>query len=139
MIYWKKEYELGLVDVDKQHKYLIDVAVEAYELLKNKLAVDKYDKIVRILQELRDYTIFHFEYEENFMKKISLTDSKLKLNKEKITTLKKQQLQNFVGGSADESLEDAEAIRTSKKYPELCPPPKSDRLCGGPCGAPSGW
>ncbi|WP_019879044.1 bacteriohemerythrin [Succinispira mobilis] len=71
MIYWKKEYELGLVDVDKQHKYLIDVAVEAYELLKNKLAVDKYDKIVGILQELRDYTIFHFEYEENFMKKNS--------------------------------------------------------------------
>ena len=69
MIHWKKEYELGLPDVDKQHKYLIDVAVEAYELLKDKLTSDKYDKIVGILQELRNYTIFHFEFEEGFMKK----------------------------------------------------------------------
>ena len=71
MIYWKKEYELGVEEVDKQHKYLIDVAIEAYELLKNKLAVDKYDKIVGILQELRDYTICDFEYEEGYMKEVA--------------------------------------------------------------------
>ena len=40
-------------------------------LLKNDFALDKYDKIVEIIEELKDYTIFHFKSEEEYMESIN--------------------------------------------------------------------
>lgn len=67
MIKWKKEYELGVAEIDEQHKYLVEISNSAYEILNNKFYTDKYDKIVDIIKELENYTIFHFQYEENYM------------------------------------------------------------------------
>ena len=39
-------------------------------VLKNELLVDKYDQIVAIFNELKDYTVYHFTFEENYMKSI---------------------------------------------------------------------
>jgi len=39
-------------------------------LLKDELVVDKYDRIVAILGELKDYSVFHFNSEEEYMKSI---------------------------------------------------------------------
>jgi len=38
--------------------------------LKDDFSLDKYDKIVHILEELKDYTIFHFKSEEEYMESI---------------------------------------------------------------------
>lgn len=70
MIQWKKSYRIGVEEIDQQHQRLFEIANQAYELLKNDLVTDKYDRIVSIIEELRDYTIYHFGFEENYMASI---------------------------------------------------------------------
>lgn len=70
MIKWKDEYCTGIDLIDEQHRRLFEIANSAYELLNNKLYVDKYDRIMEILKELKDYTVFHFSSEEGYMKSI---------------------------------------------------------------------
>lgn len=70
MITWKDDYSMGVEKIDNQHKHLVEIANKAYEVLKNDIYVDKFDKIVEILKELEDYTVYHFESEEEYMKEI---------------------------------------------------------------------
>ena len=53
MIKWREEFRIGVEDIDQQHQKLFAIAGEAYELLKNDLLTDKYDRIVSIIEELR--------------------------------------------------------------------------------------
>jgi len=70
MITWKDEYLLGIEHIDNQHKELFRIAGEIHELLKNELIIDKYDSIIKLLGELKDYTVFHFTSEEEYMASI---------------------------------------------------------------------
>lgn len=70
MIIWKEEYQIGVPEIDAQHQKLFEICGRAYDLLKNEIYLDKYDKIIEILEELRNYTIYHFKSEEEYMKKI---------------------------------------------------------------------
>lgn len=71
MIQWKESYRIGVEEIDKQHQKLFEIANQAYDLLKNDMLVDKYDRIVSLIEELRDYTVYHFGYEENYMASIN--------------------------------------------------------------------
>lgn len=70
MIKWKEEYMLGVEHIDEQHKKLFEIAGKAYDVMKDSLVTDKYDQIVAILDELKDYTVYHFASEEEYMQKI---------------------------------------------------------------------
>lgn len=70
MILWKEEYCVGVEFIDEQHKELVVIANKIYELLKNDLIADKYDSIIAIVDELKDYTVYHFKAEEEYMKSI---------------------------------------------------------------------
>lgn len=67
MIKWKKDYELGVKQIDEQHEKLFEIADRAYKLLTNDFISDKYDKIIEIIGELKEYTLFHFKSEEEYM------------------------------------------------------------------------
>jgi len=67
----KEEYKIGVESIDEQHKKLFELADKAYMLLKDAFSLDKYDKIVDILEELKEYTIFHFKSEEEYMESIN--------------------------------------------------------------------
>lgn len=67
MIFWKDDYKIGLEKIDDQHKKLFELAGEIYDLLKVSEDVDKYDQILDVIQELKDYTNFHFKEEEEYM------------------------------------------------------------------------
>ena len=67
---WDDKYKIGIEIIDEQHKKIFDIANDAYDLLKNEFYVDKYDRIITILEELRDYAAFHFKTEEEYMAKI---------------------------------------------------------------------
>lgn len=71
MIQWKESYRLGIDEIDDQHKKLFEIANRAYELLKNDFVTDKYDRIVSIIEELKEYTVYHFSFEENYMASIN--------------------------------------------------------------------
>ena len=70
MILWKDEYKIGLDLVDDQHKRLFEIAGEIYDLVRLNEEMDKFDEIVEVIQELKDYTVFHFEAEEAYMLEI---------------------------------------------------------------------
>lgn len=70
MIKWKDEYRLGIEGIDRQHQRLFAIANQAYQLLQDDFCIDKYDRIVQILGELKEYAVYHFRVEEEYMKSI---------------------------------------------------------------------
>ena len=67
----KDEFKTGIDFIDEQHARLFEIANEAYNLLKNDFTIDKYDKVINLVDELRDYTVFHFNAEEEYMDSIN--------------------------------------------------------------------
>ena len=67
MFAWKSEYVTGITFIDEQHKMLFDIANKAFDIYKNDLILDKYDRIMEVIEELEDYTKYHFGEEEKFM------------------------------------------------------------------------
>ena len=70
MIKWKDDYLLGVEVIDEQHKELFRIAGDAYDLLNNEFFTDKYDKVVKLIEELKNYALFHFETEEKYLLEI---------------------------------------------------------------------
>ena len=66
----KDEYKIGIEIIDEQHKKLFELTEKTYQLLKNDFALDKYDKIIHLIEELKEYTEFHFKTEEDYMESI---------------------------------------------------------------------
>ena len=66
---WSENYATNIEIIDEQHKELFNILDNCYELLLNNKDEDKYDKIIHILEKLKDYTIYHFNTEEEFLKK----------------------------------------------------------------------
>lgn len=66
----KPEYYTGIDFIDEEHSKLFEIANKAYDLVKNDFIADKYDYIMEVLEELRDYTRYHFNHEEQYMESI---------------------------------------------------------------------
>ncbi|UWG99132.1 hemerythrin family protein [Dehalobacter sp. DCM] len=69
MLNWKEAYAIGEETIDQQHQQLFAIGNKIYDLLENYLLADKYDRIAAIIDELKDYTRYHFQWEEEFMLK----------------------------------------------------------------------
>ncbi|TCK92375.1 hemerythrin [Natranaerovirga hydrolytica] len=66
---WNDNMELGIPTIDAQHKKLVELCGEAFDLSKEiEDGKDYYDDITMILTEIKKYTVEHFEYEESLMK-----------------------------------------------------------------------
>ena len=66
----KPEYFTGIEFIDQEHARLFEIANEAYELLMDQFIPDKYDYIVKVIEELKDYTKYHFQHEEEYMESL---------------------------------------------------------------------
>lgn len=71
LIKWKDEYSTGVEHIDEQHKELFRISQEIFNLYNNEFCVDKYDRIVELIEELKKYTVFHFNTEEEYMASIN--------------------------------------------------------------------
>ena len=60
----------GITLIDDEHRRLFEIIKETNDLIHEKFLHDKYDEIVRLITELRDYTEFHFSDEEALMTRI---------------------------------------------------------------------
>lgn len=67
----KDEFLTGIEVIDNQHRTLFEIADKIYMLLKDDFAIDKYDRIVAFIEELKEYTVYHFKTEEEYMESIS--------------------------------------------------------------------
>lgn len=66
---WKDSYSINIAEIDEQHKKLFEIGDRVYDIVLLDDDYDHYDEIVEIIEELRDYTIYHFEYEEKMLQK----------------------------------------------------------------------
>ena len=74
---WKKKsyaftekYLTGIELIDEEHRELFRIINNVHDVLANEFLADKYDEIVRLLEELRTYTKVHFKDEEEYMERI---------------------------------------------------------------------
>ncbi len=71
MYEFKDEFRTGIESIDKEHARLFEIADRAYTTLMDEFIPDKYDYIVDILNELKDYAATHFQHEEEYMLSIN--------------------------------------------------------------------
>ena len=64
------EYRTGVEIIDEEHEELFHIIKRANDLITAELLHDKYDEIMGVLGELRNYTIKHFADEEEYMESI---------------------------------------------------------------------
>ncbi len=65
------KYKTGIELIDTEHKRLFEIINETYDLIHDDFAHDKYDQIMSLLGQLKDYTEFHFHDEEDYMTSIN--------------------------------------------------------------------
>lgn len=66
-----KKFELGIESIDAQHRQLLSILEDVYELIRIKSTTDKYDEIFNVIGRLKQYTVEHFSYEENLMSQLN--------------------------------------------------------------------
>ena len=71
MYHFKDEYRIGVEHLDQEHEKLFEIADKAYSVLTDEFVHDKYDYIVEILEELKEYSVIHFQHEEEYMASIN--------------------------------------------------------------------
>lgn len=64
------EFETGIPMIDEEHKTLFDIIGKIYKAIEVELVHDKFDLILDILDELKEYTRVHFADEEKYMQEI---------------------------------------------------------------------
>jgi len=67
----KNEYLTGIEMIDEEHTKLFEIADKLYNLLNDQFIPDKYDYILEVVGELKDYAKKHFADEEAYMEKIN--------------------------------------------------------------------
>ncbi|HHY91378.1 MAG TPA: hemerythrin family protein [Clostridiales bacterium] len=68
MFQWKDAYSCNIAEIDKQHRNLLEIGARLYDIIRNQKDFDYYDDVLAIFNELQDYAVYHFGYEENLMK-----------------------------------------------------------------------
>lgn len=61
------KYYVGVEKIDQEHAKLFEIIADANSVVHDAFLHDKYDEIVRILSELKEYTRVHFRDEEAIM------------------------------------------------------------------------
>ena len=64
------KFKTGVLMIDEEHQMLFAIIGKIYTAIEAELVHDKFDLILDILDELKEYTRVHFADEENYMKEI---------------------------------------------------------------------
>ena len=71
-ISWSSQLSTGIIEQDNQHKRLIDLINELNDAMQ---AGQSTQVMGKVLTELMNYTVFHFDYEEKLMAQYKYEDS----------------------------------------------------------------
>src|SRR4051794_13093995 len=69
MFEWKKSFSCKVNAIDDQHIKLFEIGSRLHDIVSLDDNTDHFDEITCILDELVDYTKYHFSFEENLMEK----------------------------------------------------------------------
>ena len=64
------KFKIGVETIDEEHQMLFNIIGKIYDAIEVELVHDKFDLILDILDELKEYTRVHFADEESYMKEI---------------------------------------------------------------------
>ncbi len=67
----KPEYAIGIPRLDEQHQTLFSLIEDAQTLLRDENILYKYDKLIKILDGMKDYADKHFAEEVSLMESIN--------------------------------------------------------------------
>lgn len=67
----KDEYLTGIQLVDEEHAMIFQIADKLYNLLNDEFIPDKFDYILEVIHELKEYAKKHFADEEAYMESIN--------------------------------------------------------------------
>jgi len=72
LIEWSEELELGIPEIDQQHKKLVEMMNEFYTELREG---HKKEAVEHFLKNLEDYLHYHLDFEEKFMEEKGFPDT----------------------------------------------------------------
>jgi len=83
---WKKEYSIGVFEIDAEHKIFLKIIKKIYHAFEIGM---KEELLIRLMEELYKYADFHFTSEENVMviNKYPDYESHKKMHEELMQTL----------------------------------------------------
>lgn len=61
---WKKSYETGILEIDKQHRHLFSIANTFYDVLFSETFNLDNEEMYEILDDLKVYSEYHYNYEK---------------------------------------------------------------------------
>jgi len=70
---WNSSYELGIASIDEQHKKLVAILNDLYVAFMEKKINEQAEPV---LQQLKEYTHYHFNAEEKIFARYGYSDSK---------------------------------------------------------------
>ena len=73
LITWQDSFSVGIHSIDDQHKKLVGMINNLYSEFYKGITDDFLKELI---VELEKYTVYHFSYEEKFMKLYNYKDSK---------------------------------------------------------------
>lgn len=77
MFKWKSEMEIGILIIDQQHQHLFELGNQIISLIeKNQSTKDVESDLLILLDDLKQYTFYHFKTEEDLFIKYNYKDYK---------------------------------------------------------------
>lgn len=68
MFKWCELYEVGIAEVDRQHKKIFELAEAIHQIIITRPTHEVKLELDKIYDELIAYTLYHFQYEEELMR-----------------------------------------------------------------------
>ncbi len=73
-IEWNDTFSVGIEEIDNQHKKLIELINQLHEAVKDRKTAEVLDGI---LNELAEYTVYHFKTEEDYFEEFNYPETEL--------------------------------------------------------------
>ncbi len=71
---WDDKYSVGVEEMDEHHKKLMDIINRLHDAMKEGKAQDEMENIIK---EMKEYTDYHFEAEEELLEEHDYPERKL--------------------------------------------------------------
>lgn len=71
LVTWRSEYNLGVEEIDNQHRSLVDLVNQVWESIVFQA---EWSKVLELVLRLEQYTVAHFAAEEAYMQAIAYPD-----------------------------------------------------------------
>ncbi len=101
---WLDSYSIAIEEIDLQHKKLLSIANELYDLSTGDSSKYK-NEVSKALKKLTDYTEYHFSYEEGFQTKYGYPQTDFhKMQHDQFIKQVNAQIQKLTSPSQDDGL-----------------------------------